>query len=190
MTVIFDLDGCLACPEHRRHFVDPTKANCELLPDGKWYYKDVMLMSHPPQRKRFIPEWKSFFEACDKDEPILPVIEVIRSLHSLDYYGKQLDVHIWSGRCESVRFKTENWLDNNGITYNSLKMRPIGDNTPDEVLKERWLNERCADLLTPGLENPIRHDIEFVFDDRPKVVRMWQRRGIFVFNCLQGDHEF
>lgn len=71
-------------------------------------------------------------------------------------------------------------------------MRPIGDNTPDEILKERWLNERCADLITAIMEDriPIKHDIEFVFDDRPKVVRMWRRRGVFVFNCAQHDGEF
>ncbi len=32
--------------------------------------------------------------------------------------------------------------------------------------------------------------IDFVFDDRPKVIRMWRRRGIFVFNCCQHDREF
>jgi hypothetical protein len=29
-----------------------------------------------------------------------------------------------------------------------------------------------------------------VFDDRPKVVRMWRETGLFVFNCAQHDKEF
>ena len=61
-----------------------------------------------------------------------------------------------------------------------LKMRPIGDSTPDDVLKERWLDEALAQ----------GKNIDFVFDDRPKVIRMWRRRGIFVFNCAQHDKEF
>jgi len=97
-------------------------------------------------------------------------------------------VQIWSGRCESVRHKTELWLwDHAGCGFDStltypqiLKMRPIGDNTPDDQLKERWMDEAIAEGKT----------IDFVFDDRPKVIRMWRRRGIFVFNCCQHDEEF
>jgi len=59
-------------------------------------------------------------------------------------------------------------------------MRPVGDSTPDDILKERWLDEAIANGKT----------IDMVFDDRPKVVRMWQRRGIFVFNCCQHNEEF
>ncbi len=32
--------------------------------------------------------------------------------------------------------------------------------------------------------------IEFFFDDRPKVVRMWRRRGVFVFDVNQSGREF
>lgn len=192
--IIFDLDGTLADCEHRRHFVDPTKnSDLELIPSydedtcgcnqigclpQKWVYKNVMLMSEPPQRKIWNPDWKSFYEACDQDCLIIPVAEIY------DLLWKQNDLYddfeIWSGRCESVRKKTERWLDKHDICFSSLKMRPKGDSTPDDQLKERWLDES----ITQG------KNIEFVFDDRPKVVRMWRRRGIFVFNCNQSDKEF
>lgn len=159
--IIFDLDGTLADCEHRRHFVDPNSA--ELGYAQKWK-----------------PDWDSFYEACDKDIPIIPVIEMARSLHRWDYYAKQENLHIWSGRSLSVLDKTEKWLDKWGVTFIGLKMRPIGDSTPDDVLKERWLDEALAEGYT----------IDYVFDDRPKVVRMWRRRGIFVFNCNQTDREF
>jgi hypothetical protein len=29
-----------------------------------------------------------------------------------------------------------------------------------------------------------------VFDDRPRVVRMWRDAGIFVFNVYQGEEDF
>ncbi len=187
--IIFDLDGTLADCEHRRHFVDPRKNQDyeEVVNPGYmqisegWFHKNEMLLSNPPKRKKFIPNWKAFFEACDEDERIDQTFIVIGCLFGWDYYDNDEDVHIWSGRCESVRDKTEKWLNDNNIAYNSLKMRPIGDSTPDDVLKERWLDDHIA-----GGGNPI----SFVVDDRPKVVRMWRRRGIFVFDVNQSGKEF
>ena len=162
--IIFDLDGTLANCEHRRHFVDYNK----------WIGKQTI----GSDLSKFKPDWKAFYEACDKDEPIMPVIEHYRMQI---FHGKE--VCIWSGRCESVREKTLRWLHNNSVGTShikELKMRPIGDHTPDDQLKERWLDEALAEGKT----------IEYVFDDRPKVVRMWRKHGIFVFNCAQSDREF
>lgn len=181
--IIFDLDGCLADCEHRRHFVDPKKTDecdryCYLC------YNGTAHCIRPCSNCSFKPDWKAFYEACDGDKPIESTIEVFRALRLR--FGEKTDVRIWSGRCESVRDKTEQWLRENipGTAWltkdRDLKMRPIGDSTPDEMLKERWLDEAIAQGKT----------IDFVFDDRPKVVRMWRRRGIFVFNCLQHDREF
>lgn len=185
--IIFDLDGTLANCEHRRHFVDssiphPRREDAEefMRNGGKWQ-----------------PNWSAFYEACDNDEPIKPVISIWNDQISQGMMGLH---QIWSGRCESVREKTEKWLDKHLSCFEShqLKMRPIGDNTPDDVLKERWLDEYLASMW-PKLaaanddEGKVFHrdnPIDFVFDDRPKVVRMWRRRGIFVFNCQQIDNEF
>lgn len=154
--IIFDLDGTLADCEHRRHYVD-----CRI--------KDVT---------NWKPNWKKFFEECDKDKPIEPVVRL------LQMYCETHEVEVWSGRCESVREITEDWFDS--YTYNlvdthfKLKMRPIGDNTPDDQLKEKWLKE----ALEKG------YQIEAVFDDRKKVVEMWRRNGIFVFDCNQTGQVF
>ena len=110
--IIFDLDGTLADCEHRMHFVDPsyrddcyfhfpaTLTQCE-----GWYYKDEFLMCEPPKAKKFIPDWTAFFDACDKDKPIKSTVEIIHSLFALEK-----NIHLWSGRCESVWEKTEEWL--------------------------------------------------------------------------------
>jgi hypothetical protein len=135
-------------------------------------------MSEPPKPKKFIPDWKSFYEACDKDKPILPVIQFMRSLWVYSDYTET--IQLWSGRCESVREKTEHWLQKNGGLIGQVKMRPVGDSTPDDVLKENWLNELQAE----------GRNVSFVVDDRPKVVRMWRRRGIFVFDVNQTGREF
>lgn len=191
--IIFDLDGTLANCEHRRHFVDRSKAtglrNC----DNRCGTSNAILDCNCSWQ----PNWPAYYEACDKDESIMPVIHMLEYIGEGKEYGCDTPwvdyegIQIWSGRCESVKKKTEKWLAKHVKYFHEnspiLKMRPIGDNTPDDDLKERWLNGRCADLITAQIEgkNPCRHDINFVFDANPKSIMMWQRRGIFVFNCLQ-----
>lgn len=178
--IIFDLDGTLADCFHRQHFVDPyaipiaiykPSENCKCgFPDCHCGY----LVNN--KGKRWKPNWKQFFEACDNDTPIKPTINAF--FHLIEHHK----IEIWSGRCESVREKTVKWMHEYcpRFSHCELKMRPIGDSTPDDVLKERWLDEAHSE----------GNIIEFVFDDRPKVVRMWRRRGIFVFNCAQHDENF
>jgi len=172
--IIFDLDGTLANCEHRRHFVDPeknlnyllecceTNTYCNLHTGSKWK-----------------PDWDAFHETCDKDTPIKPVIDLFYTMQDIFILDR---IQIWSGRSESVRQKTIDWLLKHA-SYDEdieLKMRPIGDYTPDEQLKERWLDE----VLSQG------KTIEFVVDDRRKVVEMWRRRGVFVFDVNQSGKEF
>jgi uncharacterized HAD superfamily protein len=182
--IIFDLDGTLANCEHRRHFVDTSKnpdVEHGIPPDAKMTPYMILRDYHKSTGKLWKPDWKAFYEACDKDTVIEPTKKVMRSLDFEHQDGPQARrIEIWSGRCASVRQKTEKWLSDNNIYYEALKMRPIGDNTPDDVLKEKWLDE----AIKEGKK------IEFVFDDRTKVLRMWQRRGIFVFNVNQTGEEF
>lgn len=184
--IIFDLDGTLADCEHRRYFVDPNRhlfkwTNTET---GKVTYTSDRMGNNKVDWK---PDWRSFYESCSEDKPIQPVIEMFKLL------SENNEVQIWSGRCESVRIKTHAWIfAHTGFEpcRDTVKMRPIGDSTPDDVLKERWLDEYLS-LPTMDLANINgRPTIEFVFDDRPKVVRMWRRRGIFVFDCNQDGKEF
>ena len=182
--IIFDLDGTLADCEHRRGYVDPTKSVNHILQgydgNGKMI-EETGVYCNIIDGKRFKPNWKAFYEECDKDIPIEPVILTMRRLSQHD------EIQIWSGRCESVRDKTVDWLYHKIPCFcpmswfdKNLKMRPIGDSTPDDVLKERWLDEALGN----------GEQISFVVDDRPKVVRMWRRRGIFVFDVNQSGKEF
>ncbi len=202
--IIFDLDGTLADCEHRRHFI--TKPN-----DVKCIYSDsiphgngCILTGHYEYSNgnKWIPDYKSFYEACDQDKPIDPTIIVL--VHLLLQFPE--NIQIWSGRCESVRSKTENWLDNHlplhlvvdihkDKDYSKiLKMRPIGDYTPDDQLKERWLDEYVTKQLFRNTKHEedsiIYKPIQFVFDSDPKSISMWHRRGVFVFNCCQHNERF
>ena len=181
--IIFDLDGTLADCEHRRHFVDPRLSGFECVSHARIYGIDEATQRwvNLETGKRWKPDWKAFYEACEEDFIFTPVRSVL-----IQYCHRE--VEIWSGRCESVRKKTESWLSKNIFDDDfkkfkniKLKMRPVGDSTPDDILKEKWLDEHIARGGRP---------IEFVFDDRPKVVRMWRRRGIFVFDVNQSGKEF
>ena len=182
--IIFDLDGTLADCEHRRHFVEfGRQIPCGYLPAITVFENEIDdekrgHLYHAISKKKWHPNWEAFYGDCDLDHPIKPVVEIFTTLSEYN------DIEIWSARCESVREKTIRWLKSAGsydeLAKSPLKMRRIGDSTPDDILKERWLDE----ALAQGKK------IDFVFDDRPKVIRMWRRRGIFVFNCCQHDREF
>ncbi|MHB1059877.1 MAG: phosphatase domain-containing protein [Rhodanobacter sp.] len=181
--IIFDLDGTLADCEHRRHFITDPLDVCNdcyaaiKIGGMEENYQCQTCKRYPAQWKG--ADWRSFYEACDKDKPIHPVIETFLSCYTRD-------VEIWTGRCESVRAQTCDWIckyiyNTDQVNPNNmLKMRPIGDSTPDDLLKEKWLDEALAE----------GKKIDFVFDDRPKVVRMWRERGIFVFDVNQLGKEF
>ena len=144
-TIIFDLDGTLAIIDERRE-----KAT---LPNGKM-------------------DWKTFFDPAniELDKPNLPLINVFRSLAAAGWR-----VGVFSGRDAISYNETLEWLQKHRVLANFIRMRPIGSNTPDEVLKKQWLDEE----LNAGEE------IMCVFDDRDKVVKMWRDNGIL---CMQVNY--
>lgn len=146
-TVIFDLDGTLALIDKRRELAD--KGNGKI-------------------------NWKTFFDPknISLDEPNLPVI---RAFQSMKHAG--FTVGVFSGRDSISRKETEQWLSDNGISPDFIKMRPEGSFTPDDVLKKEWLDEFIE----------IGHEILCVFDDRDKVVKMWRENGISCFQVAPGN---
>lgn len=109
---IFDLDGTLACCNHRRHFVD---------------------------RERTKQDWKSFYAACDGDKPVAPVISTMDRLRQIGaeiwiFSGRSDEVRdktiAWLVRHTS--FMTSE------LRGPMLTMRAAGDYTPDDELKRSW----------------------------------------------------
>lgn len=70
---------------------------------------------------------------------------------------------------------TVQWLGDKHIPYDELHFRPEGDRRPDQKVKKEILEEE------------ITADIEFVVDDRKKVVDMWRNQGLTVLHCAEGD---
>lgn len=160
MRVVFDLDGTLADDSHRVRYLE-----------------------------RRPKDWRAYFEACDRDEPITPVVETLRAL-----LGEGHRVSVWTGRSASVREKTIRWLAERcqiGVKgtpsamasgpyipacyrLHELRMRPEGDRRPDVVLKAEWLEAEPEPL-------------HCVFDDRNAVVAMWREKGVRCFQVALGD---
>ena len=51
--------------------------------------------------------WDAFYDRCDEDEPISEMIDLVYSLY-LEQYG----IVFCTGRRESCREKTVNWINN------------------------------------------------------------------------------
>ena len=151
---IFDLDGTLADISHRLHFIQP--------PSGL----------HEENLKNAC-DWDAFYEACDEDKPIWPIIVMAQMLAR---EGAQ--IAIVTGRSEKVIDKTLEWLRQHAIPCQKLYMRPEGDFRPDHALKKEWY-ERAK--LKP-------ENVFMVFEDRARVVPMWRELGLTCLQVKDGDY--
>jgi hypothetical protein len=127
-------------------------------------------------------DWDSFYEACDKDTPIQPVVQMVK--HLWPYY-----VFIFlTGRKESVREKTVIWINKfvalpvEGLITDSsayyLLMRPDGDYRHDIQVKPELLAE---------FPHIVPEDIAFILEDRDSMVRKWRAMGFTCLQTAQGD---
>jgi hypothetical protein len=120
--------------------------------------------------------WKAFDAGIPNDKVNLPVAEVFTSMlfHP--------DIVLASGRNERSRKATEDWLwDNKLRGYQKLYMRKADDFRSDDIVKQEILDQIIADYGRKP---------DMVFDDRKRVVDMWRRNGIWVFDCNQSGQEF
>jgi hypothetical protein len=148
-TVIFDLDGTLALIDDRRAL--STK------PNGKI-------------------NWGIFFDPSNimLDRPNDPVITTANILKTAGY-----KIVIFSGRSQATQDATQNWLTQYGVEYDQLVMRPATDYTPDNDLKQTWLNQHF-----PGDQ---KDRILCVYDDRDQVVKMWRDNGLTCMQVAPGN---
>lgn len=123
-------------------------------------------LHHIQGKKR---DYDAFHAACVNDTPKQIIIDLVNQLS--DFYK----IIICSGRSDSVKDKTIQWLKDNKVNYSDIVMRQHGDHTHDDVLKRQWLEQ--------GLLGE-KQDIAFVLDDRCRVVDMWRDQGL---TCLQVD---
>ena len=119
------------------------------------------------QQKR--KDWDSFYDHCDEDEAFQDIIDLIESLHTSGY-----NVVFCTGRRESVRDKTKNWLSKHFwlIHDYTLLMRKDGDFRHDTEIKPELIKSMN---LTPD-------NVLFILEDRDSMVTKWRELG---YRCLQ-----
>lgn len=105
------------------------------------------------------------------------VDEVIRYLVNSLVEGSGMASIVMSGRDESCREQTEDWLDKHGIWYDELFMRPEGDMRKDNIIKHELFNKYVRD----------NWNVRLVIDDRQQVVDMWREMGIKCAQVEVGD---
>jgi hypothetical protein len=139
MTVIIDIDDTLSLAGER--FKLATKS------DGKIDW-DV---AHNP-------------ELVKKDKPNLPMIDLAKR-----YKKAGFKVVILTGRPDTIRTTTEEWLDKYSIEYDELYMR----NKKEHYLK--------ADVFKKGIYEIYLDDVFCAYDDDEEIIQMWNSLGIPAF---------
>lgn len=102
----------------------------------------------------------------DTKDEIIAKIALYYSAHEVT------KVLVMSGRDEEYRPETEAWLSAHYIHYDALFMRPQGDKRNDAIVKDELFEKHIAG----------KYNIDFVLDDRDRVVKMWRAKGL---KCLQ-----
>lgn len=109
--------------------------------------------------------------------------EVIAFIVNSWYYQKQDSgwgapaVIVLSGRDEKYKPETQTWLRKFDFEYDELYMRPEGDERNDAIVKDELF-----ELYIAG-----KYNIDFVLDDRQRVVDMWRSKGIKCLQVAPGD---
>lgn len=107
------------------------------------------------------------------------VDELIKSITN-GFYLADYRVILLSGRDSVCRTLTEDWLDENEISYDRLFMRANNDMRKDTIIKkELFFNHVASEYNVVG-----------VVDDRPSVCRMWMDFGLKVVNVGNPWIEF
>lgn len=132
-------------------------------------------------RRHYVREapknWKKFFEEIPNDtlrEDVLADVEA--TLASVRDQGKRAYLVLVSARPENYKKVTEEWLARNDVDYFTLIMRRAGDSREDSIVKREILNKYFKD----------KSKIIKVFDDRPRVIRMWREEGLEVEDVGDG----
>lgn len=149
--IISDIDNTLANASHREHYLN-TKG-----------------------KKK---DWKSFFDAMDKDLVNDWCKDILYTNTCM--YEFTREVILVSARPEDYRKITEKWLQDNHIRYDKLIMRQRNDFREDSIVKEQLMD---FELLT-------KYNIIYWIDDRKKVIDKIRSRGIIVLDCAGEKGNF
>lgn len=132
--------------------------------DGTLFNADHRLPLIQGEKK----DWNAFFEAAKDDAPIFETITIARALAK----AGNILVAV-TGRPERIRKLTLDQLLKYRVPMNLLLMRKDTDFRQDYEMKEELLDKVIL---------PTYREVAGVFEDSPKVVAMYRRRGITVYD--------
>ena len=115
--------------------------------------------------------WLGFFSEIAGDTFIFDTWNQVAEMAAVE----KAHVIYVTARPESCRQDTMDWLSEQGIYPTVLLMRSNGDRRPDDQVKESIYNSYLK-----------QYNVVAVFDDRPAVIRMWEKNGLKVINCGFG----
>lgn len=109
------------------------------------------------------------------DKPVDHVIHVANALDEVGFH-----ILAVSGRENTCRDETLRWIHEHEVHVDGLYMRKEGDQRADSRVKMEILRDQIAP----------RYKVLGAFDDRPSVVRTWQKMGIPTFALGDQGKEF
>jgi predicted kinase len=112
------------------------------------------------------------YKNVDKDTVDEVIMETVNQFYRLNYR-----VIIVSGREDSCRDLTIQWLNDNIIKYHDLYMRKSKDMRKDAIVKKEIYDEFIKE----------HYSVLFVLDDRNQVVEMWREIGLKCLQVAEGD---
>lgn len=109
----------------------------------------------------------------ETDRLNVPVFNIL-----VDYAEMQdVSIILVSGRMETGRSETEQWLFDHEVPYDMLVMRESKDYRPDDIVKKELYEKYIKDKFY----------VDFVLDDRNSVVAMWRSLGLLCLQVYYGD---
>jgi hypothetical protein len=109
-----------------------------------------------------------------EDDVSIAVRNVVKAFHAIGY-----SILIVSGRegTDQCRALTEQWLAKHEIPYHNLWMRTAKDMRNDAIVKQEIYDAVIKD----------HYEVEFVLDDRDRVVEFWRSIGLKCFQVEPGN---
>lgn len=96
---------------------------------------------------------------------------VISDLLRIYKHARQNAILIVSGRSEEGRKDTFKWLLDNGVPFDELFMRPVGEKSSGYELKKIILNRTILNT----------YNVIFALEDDPRCVNMYRENGVVCF---------
>lgn len=109
---------------------------------------------------------------CSTDTPNKKIVDIVR-----DYAARGNHILFVSGREEKYKEVTQQWMYKNSIPFHQMWMRPTSDFREDSIVKQE-----IYDMRIRG-----KYNVDFVLDDRNRVVDMWRRNGLTCLQVAPGD---